>query len=83
MELGKVTDLKHMARCCDDLLNDNLSLKKFVKLIHVNRVGISHFAGSNSLPTAVKANMNANFNILPHICQGFLYGLPHSIRAFR
>ncbi|XP_022158209.1 probable CCR4-associated factor 1 homolog 5 [Momordica charantia] len=50
--LGTVTDLKHMARYCDGLLDSDLGLKKLAKLLDVKRIGIAHFAGSDSLLTA-------------------------------
>ncbi|XP_038888808.1 probable CCR4-associated factor 1 homolog 6 [Benincasa hispida] len=82
--LGTVTDLKHMARYCDGLLDDNLGLKKLAKLLGVNRIGTAHFAGSDSLLTAsVYAKMKTIFKLPEQLSEGILYGLPHPIRAFR
>ena len=50
--LGTVTDLKHMARYSDYLLNGNLGLKKLAKLLQANDIVTAHFAGSDSFLTA-------------------------------
>lgn len=81
---GTVTDLKHMARYCNGLLDGNLGLKKLAKLLDVNRIGTAHFGGSDSLLTAsVYAKMKTMFKLPEHLSEGFLYGLPHPIRALR
>ncbi|XP_022967647.1 putative CCR4-associated factor 1 homolog 8 [Cucurbita maxima] len=82
--LGTVTDLKHMARYSDYLLNGNLGLKKLAKMLQVNRIGTAHFAGSDSLLTAsVYAKMRVIMKVDPKIHEGFLYGLPYPIQGYR
>lgn len=82
--LGTIVDLKYMARFCDGLLNGELGLNKLAKLLDVKRIGTAHFAGSDSLLTAsVFAKMKTTFKLPPEQCEGFLYGLPHRIRALR
>ncbi|XP_023511526.1 putative CCR4-associated factor 1 homolog 8 [Cucurbita pepo subsp. pepo] len=82
--LGTVTDLKHMARYSNNLLNGNLGLKRLAKLLQVNRTGTAHFAGSDSLLTAaVYAKMKIIMKVEPKKHEGFLYGLPYPIQGYR
>ena len=59
--LVTVTDLKHMARYSDYLLNTNLGLKKLAKLLQVNGIRTAHFAGSESLLTRSVGICTAHF----------------------
>ncbi|XP_022153955.1 putative CCR4-associated factor 1 homolog 8 [Momordica charantia] len=81
--LGAISNLKHMARYCDGLLDGNLALKKFAKLLDVKRIGTAHFAGFDSLLTAsIYTKMKQMFKLPLEQCEGFLYSLPHRIKAF-
>lgn len=79
--LGTVSDLKHIIRNCDYLLNGELGLEKLAKLLDVERNGTAHHAGSDSLLTAsVYVKMKKRFEFSPEHCDGFLYGLHYRIR---
>ncbi|XP_022146384.1 putative CCR4-associated factor 1 homolog 8 [Momordica charantia] len=82
--LGTVSDLKHMARYCDGLLDGNLGLKKLAKLLDVKRIDNAHFACSDNLfTTSVYTKMKQIFKLPLEQCEGFLYGLPYPINGFQ
>ena len=82
--LGTVTDLKHMARYSDYLLNDNLGLKKLAKLPQVNGIGTAHIAVSCSLLTpSIYAKIKVILKVEPKIYEGFLHRLRYPIQGYR
>eukprot|EP00257_Ricinus_communis_P026022 XP_025013436.1 probable CCR4-associated factor 1 homolog 6 [Ricinus communis] len=49
---GQIVDIKHMVSLCEGLFNGEFGMQKLAKVMEVERVGMAHQAGSDSLLTS-------------------------------
>ncbi|KAF6144532.1 hypothetical protein GIB67_023978 [Kingdonia uniflora] len=78
--LRKVYYVKYMSWFCNGLLGRKLGLKRLGSIMNVERVRISHQAGSDSLLTlSLYLKMRKQFNMIEEPYEGFLDGIDMKI----
>ncbi|XP_059645888.1 putative CCR4-associated factor 1 homolog 8 [Cornus florida] len=78
--VGRVYDVKYIAKYCRGLLCGEMGLQRMANMLGVCRLGIAHQAGSDALLTAcVYLEMKEVYQLIEERFEGFLYGVSTKI----